>query len=248
MCCSELRLLAALAAIVPLPLPGQSPAFEVASIRLSEDEHSPSIAPGLRNGRLTAHKATLRQILSRASELTEPQVIGPDWLDKVRFDIVARAPQGVPDSAMAPMLLALLEERFKLAAHRELRTVPVFHLTVAPGGVKMPLHPVRSPIVKPPGVRGAATMGGAATPADIAKQLSFVLGRPVIDKTGLTDRYSYYAFFAPVSSQPGADEPEFRPPDVFTAIQKQMGLKLEPAKDAVSLLIVDHIERLPTEN
>jgi len=247
--CSGSRIvLAVLVGIAALPLAGQSPAFEVASIRLSEDEHSPSIAPILRNGRLTAHRATLRQILSRACELTEPQVIGPEWLDKVRFDIVARAPAGAPDSAMAPMLRALLEERFKLAAHLETRTVPVYHLTVAPGGVKMPLYPAHSPVANDPAVRGSATMGGASTPARIAKHLSFILDKPVIDKTGLTDGYSYFAFFTPVSSHPGADVSEFRAPDIFTAIQKQLGLKLDSARDAVSLLIVDRIEKSPSEN
>lgn len=146
------------------------------------------------------------------------------------------------------MLRALVEERFKLVAHLESRTVPVYHLTVAPGGVKMPIYPARSPVADDPGRRGAAMMGGASTLAGIARYLSFVLDKPVIDKTGLTERYSYFAFFAPVSSQPGAESPVFRAPDIFTAIQQQMGLKLESAKDVVSLLIVDHIERSPTEN
>ena len=226
-------------------LAAQSPTFEVASIRVSEREDIPSFGPGLRHGTLTATRATARRLLSRAYQLTDPQVIGPDWLDTMRFDIIAKSPEDVSGSAMGPMLRALLEERFKLAAHLETRTASVYHLTVAPGGVKMPLYPERNPLVA---ARGSGTMGGAGTPALIANTLSSLLGKPVIDKTGLTDRFSYFAYFEPYPPRPGADLPEFRLPDIFTAIQKQMGFRLQSAKDAVSVLVVDHMERLPTPN
>jgi uncharacterized protein (TIGR03435 family) len=234
--------------LLSLRLAAQAPKFELASIRVSEREDIPSFGPGLRDGILTATRATLRRLLSRSYELTDPQVIGPEWLDTMRFDIIAKSPEGVPDSAMAAMLRALVKERFRLAAHLETRTAPVYHLAVAPGGVKMPLYPERNPLESDPAARGSGTMGGAGTPAQIANILSSILGRPVIDKTGLTDRYRYFAYFAPYPPRPDTNLPEFRPPDIFTAIQKQMGLELRSAKDAISVLVVDHMERLPTPN
>src|SRR5262245_37716234 len=123
------------AEISALTLQAQSPKFEVASIRLNEEDHVPSVAPGLRNGRLTAGRTTLTTLLAVAYGITQPQVIGPDWLEKNRFDIAGKSPDGVPDSELPAMLQALLKERFKLAAHFETRVTPVYHLVVGPTGV-----------------------------------------------------------------------------------------------------------------
>lgn len=76
----------------------------------------------------------------------------------------------------------------------------------------------------------------------------FNVGRPVIDRTGLTERYHYFLSFAPLASPAGADTPEFGPPDIFAALPRQLGLNLEPVKAGVSVVVVDGIERRPTEN
>src|ERR1041385_1856371 len=83
-----------------VPAAAQSPVFEVASVRLNEDQMAPSIAPGMRNGRLMAQRATLRQLVAAAYGMTTPRVLGAASLDTNRFDIVAKAPEGVSDSAM----------------------------------------------------------------------------------------------------------------------------------------------------
>jgi uncharacterized protein (TIGR03435 family) len=178
----------------------------------------------------------------------EPQVVGPDWLDTNRFDIVAKSPEGVPDSELPSMLQMLLKERFNLAAHLESRVMPVYHLVVSRSGVKMPIYPARSSLENDPSVRGFPMIAGAGSVSRLASQMAFVIGTPVIDKTELKERYSYFLSFAPLAAQPDRQSPDFGPPDIFTAVEKQLGLKLQPAKDDVRVVIVDQIEKMPTGN
>ena len=229
----------------------QVPAFEVASIKPSpEGGLRMTIAPGLRNGTLHGERVTLRMLLAAAYGMTEPRVIGPAWLNSSRFDIVARSPEGVPDSALQPMLQALLKERFKLAAHLAVEEMPVYFLEVAKSGVKMPVYPAhdRGPQGPDNQYRGGEMMRGAGAMSRIAQGLSRVLNRPVLDRSGLTEVYNYFLVFAPLSPQPAGHEPELPQPDIFSAVQEQLGLKLRPGRDKVDVVIVDHIERMPTEN
>lgn len=237
-----------IAVFVTIPLLAQAPRFEVASIRLNQETEAPSVLPGLRNGRLTAQRATLRRILARAYGLTEPQILGPAWLETNRFDIVAKAPVGVPDTQLKPMLQVLLAERFKLKAHLETRVQPGFRLVVAPGGVKMPVYPAPNPLAVDPKNGGFPMAMGRGAPAVIADILSSLLGKAVIDQTGLTEQYNFVLSFAPLSAHEESASAEFRPPDIFTAVQRQLGLKLEADKVEVPVLVVEHIEKTPTDN
>jgi uncharacterized protein (TIGR03435 family) len=235
-------------ACAAMPNGAQSPQFEAAAIRLSNDPPYMITGPGLRHGLLTATKVTLRRMVAVAYGMTEPRVIGPEWLDKDHFDIAGRAPKDVPDSELRPMLQALLKDRFQLATHSETREMPVYDLVVAKGGVKMPVYPAPERPLDDPPVRGFPMMRGTITTAQLADQMTFFVNRPVIDKTGLTERYNLFLAFAPLSPQTGDSAPEFGAPDLFTALQKQAGLKLEPGKDNLEVVVVDHMERMPTEN
>jgi uncharacterized protein (TIGR03435 family) len=119
-----------------------------------------------------------------------PRVIGPDWLDKNRFDILAKSPHGVPDSELKPMLQTLLQDRFKLTSHRETIEMPVYYLRVARGGVKMPVYPARDPgpdrPADDPSVRGFPMMRGTFTASTLADVMARVVNRPGLDRTGLT--------------------------------------------------------------
>jgi uncharacterized protein (TIGR03435 family) len=230
----------------------QSPAFEVAVIKPNRDLPIMQIGPELGHGTLHGAKVTLRRLLAVAYGMMEPRIIGPDWLDKNRFDIMAKSPEGVPDSELQPMLEALLKDRFKLTAHLEAREMPVYYLTVGKGGAKMPVYPARNTGSANPGLdpnlRGFPMMRGTAATSSLAAMMARVVNRPVIDETGLTERYSYFLSYAPLTPQAGDHAPEFGPPDFFTAVQEQLGLKLQPGKDKVDVVIVDHIEQMPTEN
>jgi uncharacterized protein (TIGR03435 family) len=243
--------------VLPLAIAGGvagdagEPSFDVASIKPSSPGGLRSAFGGLRHGTFTAENVDLRQVLAAAYGMSKPRVTGPDWLDKDRFDIIAKSPPGVPDSQLKPMLQALLKDRFKLTAHLETREMPVYYLSVAKDGVKMPVYPAHDhgPIhpVDDPNVRGFPMLRGTFTTAELADTIARIVSRPVIDRTGLTKRYNLFLSYAPLSPQSG-ETPEFGPPDFFTAVQKQLGLKLQSGKDTVEVVVVNHIEQMPTEN
>ena len=89
---------------------------------------------------------------------------------------------------------------------------------------------------------------GTSTTSQLAQLLSRVVNRPVIDETGLTERYSYFLSYAPISSQTSEHPADSGPPDIFTAVEEQLGLKLQAGRSLVDIVAVDHIERMPTEN
>ena len=200
----------------------------------------------LRHGRMHAEELTLRRLIAVAYNLPEMQVIGPNWLTRDRFDLDATAPQGVPDSELRPMILHLLEERFGLKAHIEARTLPVYHLTVVKDGPKMPLVSAGLPPRHPP-ERNGVTSHFDGTTSGLTDPLSHWVERPVIDKTGLTGRYYFILHFTAPTTPPDK-LPEFPAPDIFNALQQQLGLKLDSGKDDVSVIVVDHVEPTPTDN
>jgi uncharacterized protein (TIGR03435 family) len=226
----------------------ESPQFEVAAIRLSNDPPFMTTGPWLKHGLLTATKVTLQRMVSVAYGMTLPRVIGPEWLDRDHFDIAGRSPEGVPDSELRPMLQALLKDRFHLTVHSETKEMPVYDLVVAKGGVKMAVYPALERPLDDPPVRGFPMMRGTATTAELADMMTFFVNRPVINKTGPTERYNYFLAFAPLSPQTGDSAPEFGAPDFFTALQKQAGLKLDSDKASLDVVVVDHMEQMPTEN
>jgi uncharacterized protein (TIGR03435 family) len=227
----------------------QKPAFEVATVKVNRSGSGRSNSPRLTNGRLWAENATLKQILQVAYDFSALRITGPDWLDSDRYDLTGIAPQGVPDTALMPMLQSLLQERFHLDAHRASREVAVFNLVVAKDGLKLSPYDPAHPLVPPPRKGAASMVIGTGTMAQLANMLTSSAGRPVLDKTGLEGRYGYALTFSPLAAQASADSPsDSGPLDLFAAVQQQLGLKLEPKKDTIEILIVDHAERVPSEN
>jgi uncharacterized protein (TIGR03435 family) len=182
-----------------------------------------------------------------AYDLSPLRVIGPDWLDTGRFDLAGKAPQGVPDSEFRPMLQALLKDRFHVETHRETREMPVYDLVVAKDGIRMqPYDPAR----KFTGINphGSMIFAPSVTMPELATRMTGAAGRPVIDRTGIAGRYSAVLIFTRLEATASETAAQDAPPDFFTAVQQQLGLKLEPKKEPVEVLVVDHAERLPTEN
>jgi uncharacterized protein (TIGR03435 family) len=131
-------------------LRAQSPAFEVASVKINSTSDNGMSSPDFRNGTFTARNVSMRRLLRTAYELSDLQITGPDWLDSDRYDLAAKSPQGAPDTELMPMLQALLKERFHLAVHREMKEMPVFDMVVAKGGLKIWLFDPAHPVPKPP--------------------------------------------------------------------------------------------------
>jgi uncharacterized protein (TIGR03435 family) len=228
-------------------LSAQSPAFEVAAVKPNRTGEHPRTAPRLQNGTFTAEKASLKTLLVIGFGLSELRIDGPDWLDTERYDIAAKAPEGVRDSQIMPLLQSLLKDRFHLESHFETKEMPVYDLVVGKGGSKLrpfdPAHPPATP--RNPG-QGAAAMVGVSTTSQIADTLERAAGRPVVDKTGMEGRFGWTLLYTPFSGN--ANAADSAAPDVFAAIEQQLGLKLEAKKESLQILVIDHVERIPTEN
>jgi uncharacterized protein (TIGR03435 family) len=226
----------------------QSPVFEVTSVKVNRSGDGISNGPRLVNGRLTAENTTLRSILQVAYGLSALQITGPGWIESDRFDLDAKAPGGVPDTALMPMLQALAKDRFQLTAHRETKDTPVFELTVMKAGPKFSLFDPAHVPPQPPRNGGASMIIGPMTMEQLAGSLARAAGRPVVNKTGLEGRYFCAVGFSPLSALANGGAADSGPGDIFAAVQEQLGLKLEPAKAPIEFLVVDHAERVPTVN
>ena len=245
-----------------------SPQFDVASIKPNNSGANPSsvrVAPG---GRLTAFNASLRSFITQAYQIPDFELSGgPAWMNSDRYDIEARGPATATPEQIMQMLQALLADRFQLKIHRETRELPVYALLIGKNGSK--LEPSRggdcwdpTAGIPPPtpdarpcgGFRNAPNeMSGVKVPMyRFVLNLSRFLGRTVIDKTGLGGAYDITLKWTPDESQaflaPAGQPPsDSSGPSIFTAVQEQLGLRLESQKGPVEVLVIDHVEK-PSEN
>ena len=244
----------------PTPMAANAPlTFEVATIKPSQ----PGV-PGkvftVRGREVVTMNTSLSDLLSFAYDVHAKQVVGgASWLDAERFDVTGRpdAP-GVPNVQQLKQLMqSLLADRFKLAFHREKRELAVYALTVAKAGPK-----IAKSQGDPNGLPGLMFRGLGnlpvinATMADFASVMQgAVLDRPVIDQTGLTGKFDFTLSWTPDETQFGGlgvrvptptNEPG-QPPGLFTAIQEQLGLRLDAAKLPAEVLVIDHVEK-PSDN
>jgi uncharacterized protein (TIGR03435 family) len=185
-------------------------------------------------------------------------VVGaPDWVENERYDIEAKAATKPAPEEVNAMLRTMFKQRMNLKAHIEVREIPVYALVVA-----RPNHPGLRPFTgdceaaptTPPGSGGAPPCGytwsdairsGGITIPRLAGLFDWVAGRVVVDRTGLSGRYEFTLRFTPPSIAVGARSEER--PDLFTALQEQLGLRLEPTRAPVDTLVIDSIQR-PSEN
>ena len=225
-------------------LPAQT--FEVASVKVNTSGTGMRRISAFRNGHFSTTNITMRQILEEAWNLSSVQITGPSWIDSDRYDLDARSSTTVPDTALQPMLQALLRDRFHLEAHVETKELPVYNLVVAKGGPKIhppdPDHPFHHH-AHIPGATGMMT-SVKGTMEQLAAGLALPAGRTVLNKTGLDGPYAYSLQYGQLntSSDPNGA------PDIFAALDQQLGLKLEPAKAPISVLVVDRADRVPTGN
>jgi len=240
--------------------PGAELAFDVASIKPS--------APGTREGfmiqpggRLVANGVSLKLLIGLAWHLHFPMVGLDGWAANDSWNIEAKAegisdlpaftPPNIPE-AIAARLRSLLQERFSLKTHSEMRTQQVYRLSVSQTGSRLEVVEPGSSVVTSFRAGPGAIIGSKANMEQFITILSRYMDRPVIDKTGLTGLFNAKLQFAPesaprqLSGSPG-EASASSDPSVFTAIQEQLGLKLEAAQEAVEILVVDHVER-PSEN
>jgi bla regulator protein blaR1 len=236
------------------------PAFEVASIKPSDPNDQRFMIGSQPGGRFTAN-ANLKLLIGVAYDVRNHQISGgPTWMDTAKFEITAKAdslaalpPGPANGTQMRLMLQSLLEDRFKLKLHRETRQEQVYELVVPPGGSKMKVAADAGPGGRQGMRMGPGQLTGTAAPiAILINTLSQQLGRSVIDKTGLNGKYDFTLTYTPDAGQSGAygppgpdvpPPPDPNGPSIFTAIQEQLGLRLESTKGPVDVLVIDRAEK-----
>jgi len=238
------------------PAAAALPVFEVASVKRSQPGGR-GTGIGTDPGRLRITNASLKQCIQWAYNVKVYQITGPGWLDSDRFDIVAKAGRLALEDRLRLMLQALLADRFELALHRDKKELPVYALTVSKEGAK--IHEVKASGKSRTGGGKGRLIGQKISMPEFADLLTLVgqseLGRPVIDQTGLKGAFDIELNWTPENPRPAGEHDgdvratsEAPGPDIFRALQQQLGLRLESQKGPVEILVIDHARRLPTEN
>jgi uncharacterized protein (TIGR03435 family) len=256
--CAGLAILISTVAFAQAPATAKS--FEVATIKPTDPTFG-GILIQFPAGNLSLRGFTLTDIVGFAYDMDNHQVLGiPKLLEGQKYDIVGKAatplaPNTAGMDTAKVMLQALLSDRFQLKFHKETREIPIYVLTVAKGGHKM------KPRTEGDGgaptsmlFQGANIPARNTTVAMLAGGLQkLVLDRPIIDKTGLTGPFDFDLHWRPDGTQfggrgsqlPAASDPDRA--DLFTAIQEQLGLKLDSQKGPADVIVVDTAVK-PSEN
>lgn len=222
--------------------------FEVASIHPSppQEPGHMSIGMSIDKGLLRASGMTVKFLIEQAYDVRDFQVVGgPSWIGSQQYDINAKIDGNPTDEQMRVMMQSLLADRFKLQVHRDTKEMPCYALVVAKGGSKLKaLEMDAEGKPKNGGMsmsRGSFTGQGLPVKA-IAHAVEQVLGRAVIDRTGLTGNFDFKLEWTPDEARTDGEGAS-----IFTALQEQLGLRLENTRGQVGIVVVDHLEK-PTEN
>jgi bla regulator protein BlaR1 len=268
--------LASLALLLVCPGLAQQPLkFEVASIKPSNPDTPGGFIRLMPGGGLNMTNIPLEGMITFAYDVRDFQVSGaPGWAATEGFDVTARAERSVPDGPddpakmtdeqqktmrdqVAERLRALLADRFQLVVRKETKEQPIYALVVSKNGAK--LKEAKAAEGARQGMRmGRGRLEGFAAPMEmLGATLSNVTGRPVVDKTGLTEKYDFVLEWTPdVGADAraqgfgnGVNEPAPAPggPTIFTALQEQLGLRLDAQKGPVQTIVIDRAEK-PSEN
>jgi uncharacterized protein (TIGR03435 family) len=231
-------------------------AFEVASVKPSHMTGEGSRRERVEStpGSLIMANVRFGRAMQWAYSVQDYQINGPGWINDERFDIVAKAANAAPENQLRTMLQALLAERFKLAIHRQTKEMSAYVVLIAKEGHKLKESTTEGPSsLKPSGKFGANAE--RADLDEMAALISQPLQAPVINMTGLKGRFDFSVDLTEYITPEllgGKHEGGGPPPDLISiaisALQKQLGLKLESRKMPVEILVIDHAEKAPTEN
>jgi len=233
--------------------PPSPPAFDVASIRASQANGGGRGNPFRRdNLKVTPDSVIIRNtglksIIAWAYAAKDFQVSGPEWLETQRFDIVAKAAGESTEDQLRVMMETLLADRFKVALHRTTKETQAYVVVIGKGGPKLVESKTDGESdVQPDQSRMQVTI--LRTPlSQLTDMLYMVLRTPVVDETGLKGKYDLTINMAKYVSMASDGAPD--PIGIVqTALQEEMGLKLESRKVALDMLIVDHAEKSAGEN
>lgn len=221
-------------------------AFDVASIRPNHSGSMDSNVDSTAGGRLTVTNETLRELIKLAFSVKDYQIVGaPGWIDSERYDMVAKTASAANLSldGEKSLLRVLLADRFSMKSRLETKEGVIYTLRIGKDGSRLTRHDDGT------GTKARAScghlLGGRVTIAVLATMLSRQLEHDVTDATGLPGKYDFQLDWTPGAGPcPGATADQ---PSIFTAVQQQLGLRLESAKGPVEILVIDHIQA-PSDN
>jgi uncharacterized protein (TIGR03435 family) len=237
----------------PKTMPADAkPRFEVTTIKPSQNPQGFGFTVN-RSGWLTTHNTSLKDLIKISYGLHPKQITGgPLWVEEDKYDIVGKPDtEGLPSlPQLMAMVRSMLPDRFHLAFHNEKKELSAYALTIGKTGLKITeetSNPNGLPGFGGGGPRGLRVVN--ATMQEFAEFLQAnVLDQPVVDQTGLANkRFSFIVKWTPEGAVAAADPNLEAPPDIYTAFQQQLGLKLESTKAPVDLFVLDRVEK-PSEN
>ena len=262
------RLLLEVAAVLLLTITqmsgqvAQMPAFEVAAIKPATPGDTSGKFAVMQSGhQFVVRNYSVKDLVSFSYDLPTRRISGgPAWTDLDKYNILAGTPGEARPNLVEQMAMvrSLLDDRFQFRYHHEQRELPVYELTVAKNGMKLTPSAAppdsRPPLVSVvfPGFR-VQYPAHNVTIAEFTSELQrAVLDRPVIDKTNLTGRYDFDLDWEYDDTQFGGKLPPVNAgksgkPDLFTAMQQQLGLKLESSRASVDTIVIDSVQK-PSEN
>jgi uncharacterized protein (TIGR03435 family) len=247
-------------------VPTAAPVFDVAAIHqnIADQSGHNHIVSSPFDGHFLAINVSSKMLIRWAFHMPETRILdGDSWTNSIMFDIDAKADNSVDAEMRAlssdagrlqkeRMVQALLADRFKLVTHTETRELPIYALVVAKGGPRLGATQASGTTIN--SGSGHIQVQGSNSVALLAETLARVVGRVVIDKTGIQGRYDIRLTWMPddgaaprFNGAEGSSLPSDSGPSIFTAIQEQLGLKLESQKGPVEVLVIDHIE-MPSDN
>jgi uncharacterized protein (TIGR03435 family) len=258
---------------IPAAPPPNGPTFDVVSIKRVTDIRNRRSVGEQPGGKFVLSGMTIAPAIRTAYPADVSDIAGaPAWMDSETYDLTAQAGRDVPKDQMEAMLRAMLADRFKLLVHYEIQERPVYALVLARADGRLGPDIKKSELdcdaiqasrragskeafpatsngapacgMSMRGEQGMTVLLGARPLSTLAGSLGSPTGRVVIDKTGLKGNYDVTLRYV---DRPSPDAPPGTPPELFTALQEQLGLKLEPDRAPLKILVIDRIER-PTEN
>jgi len=253
---------------------GERVEFEVATVRRNISATDSMRFPPPFNGQFAVANVSLKVLISYAFNVQGSDIAGDsDWIASDKYDVTAKAAQANLNlDEYRLMVQALLADRFKLAARRETKERNGFVLVTAKGGPKLTeantQNCVERAVPRDPGKSNAVTCGTFFTGpssldarkismVQLANTLSMVVGKPVLDKTEIVGSFDIHLEFSPAGMNltgrgvlplDAAPADDSAKPSLFTALQQQVGLRLESEKVPATILVIDHVERMPSEN
>jgi uncharacterized protein (TIGR03435 family) len=239
-------------------VPAASPAFEVASVKRADPDHSMSIS---RSGnRITFSNYSLEMLILWAYNIRSDRLLGkPKGLESARYDIVAVAPEEtVAAGQLNRMMQALLGERFRLVIHTETKELPYYEMVVDKNGAKVHVEELLGAVGQNPfRMTASGHLTGTKVSAEmLAKVLSDQIGRFIENGTAVKGFFDFTLDWAPDTNiqfsgpdvGPSSSAESRNGPSIFTAIREQLGFRLDARKGPVEIVVIDRVENTPTKN